>query len=489
MKKILFIALFIFCATLSSLQVQGQLKWFDTKENFNDSQVYAYLGEYSRGYGFVFTFPTQKMFSNLKYGIAVRYFNADMDEFVQLDLPGENIPPFLALRSFGNYIVVYGTGEEKNQQKGEARVIFLDEELKEVSSKILSLGGNRYIWPESPHAYLSKDSTHLIVDIVEQCIPDKPSMIPDPVIHHFSVFNTNLEIVWEGDIELKKIFRDKSTWQCSYDFTPDKQFLIIGSEVYENKEYLVAYTIKDAEEPAVKLYSELVSTNNSLISRYMITPQNDLIMIAYTVYGEVITELTFIRKNLSNDTEIVKKKYKLDKTFETSFPVYAKKVKQFPYLRFMFRVNDGVVAFGEYFSQMMGYSIRSITMLKFDLDGEIQWIKMLEKEIYVQELSSKYLFSAFQSGDDIILFYNDFPENVKSETFKAGPKITLLSIDCMAMARINSSGEIVERKILNTYKQSVTYNDLQSVYQVDPDRFIFLGECKANNAFSIYTLE
>jgi len=496
-NKILFPLIILLFSGIFS-PISAQLRWNVTEEGMNDSQVRAYLGESDQGYGFVFSFPTRKWFSELRHGIAIRYFDEDMNLLTQEGL-SENTPPYLNIRDFNEYIAVFGKGETDHEEKGDAVILFLDEQGQEVERKTWSLSGSRHIWIGS-RAYISSDSAHFIVCFREQCIPDQPSLEPDPIVNHVAVFDRDLKVVWERSYDNKICYSRKQSLAIDgLNFTRNNQLLIYGTEYYDNHLHIFAFTVKDAKSEAVNVLDE---TLPSLVGetlalqlnfRQFISPSNDLIVFAYITEELMTRSMFFVRQNLTTKSGRRAAYYLIDDSFEETYPFFGKGLRQFPLIRDVSLWNDGLIVSGERIIGGTSCTVRNISLLKFSSDGVIEWVKSINKNIYFPEYKSDYLLKVFPSGEELVLFYYDTPENVNSDVLVSGNKsiqvTKLFNGTCLTVARINSEGLIESTKIINRYIENQIIPDNSSIHQVDEKRFILYGTKNGNNAFSTYTLD
>jgi len=486
---------FTFFCILST--ASAQLNWNITNEKTEDSEVYSFLGESEQGYGFVFTFPTQKAFSSVKYGIAIRHFDQDMRQTNQIGLP-DNMPPFLRVRGFNDYIVVSGGGGGDRDVNGYNVTVFLDDQGLELEQKSWKLSGNRHLWAGS-NTWVSSDSAYFIVCKTEQCIPDKPSLDDDPLVNHVVVFDGDLKIVWEGSYENLSFSPKKNALKIEgMDFINDKQLLIFGTETIDKQPYAVAYTLPDAKSNAVQVLKEKIPiVTSAMIYTYLntyffLSPSNDLFVFSYYTKDGIPQNMQFIRQNLDNVSDKKVSYYRIDKNFAAKYPYFGKGNKQFPVFTGIRLWNDGLIVGGEYFTESP-VSLRDISLLKFGYDGDIQWVKTIKKTSYGISPVQRNMMRFFTRGDELVVFYYDFPENVTSDVLITNPRVSLAiqlpNQSCLATALISSDGKVLNRKILNRYKENQITIDNSTIFQADEDHYIIQAAKDYKNAFSTYSME
>lgn len=114
-----------------------------------------------------------------------------------------------------------------------------------------------------------------------------------------------------------------------------------------------------------------------------------------------------------------------------------------------------------YSSNLSTFRTYSFTIIKFDLSGNIQWIKMINKQLSVKQGHDHHLDWAWsQDGDAINLLYSDHPLNVtrpkgkmvKMQHYADGMSQPQLGT---ANARIEASGEITIKVINDPGKTKV----------------------------------
>ncbi len=498
-KHILFVLIPLIFAGIS-LKVNAQLKWNLTEEGIYESEIHTFLGTSDEGIGLIFAIPNQVAFQETKYSILFRYFDEDMIIRTQYGLP-DNTPSKLSILRFSNYTVIYGNNDKASNSNGNAMIIFLDDQRQEIQRKEWTLSGKNHSWISNSAVYTSSDSSYLIVDFVEYCAPDKPTMASIPVIHQLVVFNKNLEVVWEGGVNIASFSTKEPGLNIEgMDFTQDGQLLVYGEEIIDRKRHILAYTLAEAKSPATIVLDEVMPSLAIEPYTYFLNLQahlnlsNELIIFCAGSVYSTTRNLFYIRQNLSNRTDKNVAYYLIDKKFAEAYPEFKIDDETFPLLHMFYFSNDGLVVGGEYIKETKTHNLLSnISLFKFRLDGRIAWVSTIQKEASFGLVTPAQTMNLFPSGEDLIIFYYDTPLNVQSDILI--PSKRQLSNSkayddlCLVAARINQDGTVLFRKIINRCIETGVASNNSKIFNLGQDRFVIVGEKAGKNAFSMCTID
>jgi hypothetical protein len=125
-------------------------------------------------------------------------------------------------------------------------------------------------------------------------------------------------------------------------------------------------------------------------------------------------------------------------------------------------------------------------MVKYTLAGEIEWIQVFDRNITVPYPLVRMTFSVFEDKDDILLFYLDDPEAV---TGKLPSKYVRIEGSSILMARINNSGNVVEKKLVSSKKETGVFGLLPKCYRTSANTYFFAGRDSKYLNFGLYEVE
>ena len=499
MKSFLMRMLVTSMLVVGFFSVNAQLNWNVTSDVTYQNTVGSCLGLTDEGIGLVTFVAEQAAFQNAKYKVQFRYYDDNMVFKTMYDLP-ENAPSRLNIVNFNDYTVIYGTNWESPQGNGNAEIIFLDGARQEVLRKEWKLAGSSHGWANESITYMSSDSLYFIVDFVENCYPDKPSLADFPQIHQITVFNSKLETVWEGSVDFESLLNKQSLDIGGMDYTPDGKVLVYGVETIERKRHIVAYELTDSKVILKKVADEIMpaiaveSDSYRIDMQAYVSRSNEFtVFCAGNMDGET-RNMLYVRQNLDNASDKNVAYYLVDRKFAATFPEFRATNDSFPLLHKFCFTEDGLVVGGEFIKQEHSGSIlSSLFLYKFGKDGRIIWTTRIRRELYLGVISGQSAMNLFSSGDDLIVFYYDKPENVQSNALIPGKRqyttVKVLNETCLAAAKINSDGKILYRKVINPYKANSVLPDNSQIFSLGDDHFIVRGEKEGKNAFSSFSLE
>jgi hypothetical protein len=179
--------------------------------------------------------------------------------------------------------------------------------------------------------------------------------------------------------------------------------------------------------------------------------------------------LFFIPQSLASKTPAKIVTYELNTEFYAKYPEFAKGrylARDLTYPYFLFKMNDGLLYMSENAEKVTHYSSTtntssssfnafSFTFIKFDLQGNIKWIKMLTKQVTVKSGYESLLdFSVFPDEDAISIIYTDAPLNVSRPAGKLVAAKSTATLGTV-VARVNGSGDIKQQVINNPVKSKI----------------------------------
>ena len=130
------------------------------------------------------------------------------------------------------------------------------------------------------------------------------------------------------------------------------------------------------------------------------------------------------------------------------------------------------------YSSIAGYSLLDIFLIKLNLKGNFQWMKRIPKRQMIDGDSYPYFsFNVLDRDHDILLFYNDHPENLKIQPKKKLKDSDLKSsVPTLAIVRC-SNGAIRKRKLTSLFgKQALIRPTFCK--KIDKEKVFMYGQSK-----------
>jgi hypothetical protein len=182
------------------------------------------------------------------------------------------------------------------------------------------------------------------------------------------------------------------------------------------------------------------------------------------------------------------KRQNIDKPFLVQYPTYKSLLPQFLHTPTdLLPVSDGLVYVSEYHIAVTRttssgsssytsttYYVKPITFIKFDMEGNIQWIKMIDKYIASKSYYQEYFCRAFVSNDKVVVYYYDFLDNIYKDRFKGKLSIIMDSKYCMAQAIVDGEGNLKKSLVYNI-GEGGTLANLTTMRQLNATRFLVAG--------------
>ncbi len=489
-KAFIFLALTV---VMFPLFAQKNINW-QKIDSPKDDYLFKYFYQYTNDvYKAIFTIPNVKPFQPIKNQIFIRTFNADLSKFDEVGIPSE-APYELSITDFYNYTVIYGsTDENKNpmvQYREPNKLVITDAKLNPLIQETYAVHGKRQKFAGTPSAYKSLDSTHLIVINTIIKSPDKPSLKESPRMNYITVYDKDLKVVWNDSIDYEQIFgAGVPLNSCDVNYVNNKLYIIASHRTIPTKKlkaslYVVRY---DSPQSYKVIYKEIMPYDQFALSS--VKSKDDKFVISginQVPNSSSKKQLFFISMDLLNPgNEPVVKKYPIDKVFIARYPEY--KSILLPYISYpsdLILVNDGILYCSEYHlevtrttnsSSSTTYYNKPLTFIKFDMDGKIEWIKMIEKYTASRTAYYEYFSKAYLSDGKVVVFYYDYLDNIYKDKYKG--KFLSFIIDsklCLAQAIIDGEGNIKKSLIYNIGENGTRAN-LNRMRQIDNSRFFLCG--------------
>jgi hypothetical protein len=491
---------FFTCALFAGFfTVSAQLNWKVTNDGIYQCEVSSCLGETDEGIGLITLVPVQLAFQEAKYKIQFRYYDEDMLYKTSYDLP-ENVPSRLDINRFDDYIAISGMNDKSPQGNGSAEVIFLNSSRQEVLRKDWKLAASSHEWHNKSTTYISSDSACFIVDFIEDCYPDKPSLASFPQVHHIAVFNNKPEQVWDGSADFESLLNKQSFEIKGMDYTADGKLLVYGTQTIERKRHVVAWVLSESAGNPTKVVDELMPEAGMSNESYQfmmqahISPANELFLFCTGIVYVATKNILYVRQSLSDATDKNVAYYLVDKQFAETHPEFKASYDEFPLLHKFCFTDQGLFVGGEYIKQEKSANVlKTLYLFNFGKDGRVSQTTQIQRELYLGTIGGVFSMNLFSSGNDLIVFYSDKPDNVVSNVLIPGKRqytvAKALNETCLAVAKITPDGQILYRKVMNAYNANSVMADNSMIFNVGHDRYIIRGETQGKHAFSSFTLE
>lgn len=351
---------------------------------------------------------------------------------------------------------------------------------------------------------LGKDQKSIIIKAIDK-VANSNSKIDKDYLVKVWAYDNNFEKIAEESFKFEDVFTNTSEVSSLIcDITPDKKIVAfcINQKKIKKSQVNVAVFQQSGKKPVV--YNYLMDEDNASYE-YNFGKENE-IYISGTLQsnapfsGSSDKILFFIKQSINSDKAAKPVTYELSKQIFVSYPAYkkilaAERIDPFD----IFVMSDGILyssmkvivtttysnnGNGSSSSKTKYYS-KPFVFIKFSFNGEIQWLKVINKELYTTESMSQMAYFKYkQDGDILRVIYNDNPANINN----AKNKLVRASIKkCVpTLAEINAAGDINIRA-LDKLGKNVYFNfpgksliTSDAIYLIDskirtfgyPDNFI-----------------
>ncbi len=498
-KSLLLITLIL---NILQLSAQKTIEWnkIDDEKNQYD---FKYFIKYSvDAYKAVFAIPEVKPFQSLKNQVFIRTYNTDFSKYTQVGIPSES-PLLLSVKSFRNYNVIYGSTDAGNNYRKPNKLVITDDQSNVLVNILFPLHGNLSFFKGapsdmvsyfgSPTIYHSYDSSHLIILNTEAISPGKASL-DFTETQFINVYDKDLNLVWKDSVNLSTMYEKGTAVNgIKIDYINNKLYIFATNCASSFQK--VENTIRVFEFDKPQSYKTIVKEAfpNPVISfNYMVTKEKNIIISGVNhistdiANGSDKNELFFINVDLSamNITPKVKR-YKLNKDFCAKYPEYNSLLRDnLTSPLAMFEMSDGLIYCSEN-SYSVGYSsagsstinnFNSITLIKFDLSGNIKWLKMINKDPGCKGSEfSGFCCRAFLIKGEVVIFYYDLEDKIYKETFKKSNAIEPITKFCLASATVDGEGNI-NKSLVYKVAESQIWIDLTGMTQISDTHFFIPGK-------------
>lgn len=490
--KRFFISLFILLILINK-NAHSQIDWQMQKAP-DKLEFFKFLDCYEDEYNVVVTKAHQKAFQQKKYSVFVRTYGKDFQDFTETEMP-DNAPSVMNLTSFSDYRVVYGnTNQVGNDYVGDNVIIILNSKGNtELTETWKHANKNRFA--SIPTIRVTSDSNYLIVVNNEIVGPPVPFKTNDNLFH-VAVYDLSLKLLCKETFEMQQVFGGDGIdiKSLNFDYTPANGLIALVSR-YNRKQKtekmeIVISSVSDRGK--IQEIGSVRLNADQIYFHYQRSKDNKTMYLMGSnadskYFGNAKKALVYASIPLDSRGDAVTKVYNLDKTFYARFPEYAAIMKsEFCIPDIFILKDDGIYCFGEMVvvttsKSSVTYTLRSITMMKYDYSGEIEWIKIHKKFAGAGDRPGFYYLNAFPVKDDIVMFYTDYPDHVLTP---AKSKTVRLHGDgnfCLVMAIMNRDGDITSKEIIHQNKGNNVRASIPSIRQVNDNEFVIFGKMYNNN--------
>lgn len=515
MKKL--IALLFFACTFMSISAQNNIHWLKIDNNKDKYDFKYYIKASMDSYKAVFTIPQNKPFQATKHSIFIRNYDKNMDLQTEMGIPAES-PVTLAIKGFQDYNVIYGTMDENNNpmsQYAEAnRIVIADNSMNPLVTKDFPLHGKNHKFAGSPDIILSHDSSHMIVVNMEILSPDKLSLKAAPVMHYIDVYDKDLKLVWSDSVNFDQVFGEKASVGIDkMDYINNKLVITASSNADKMKKTVAAIYVVVADKPqSYKIIMNKVFDVNSFSYKTLFSKDGKVIFSGVCYAGPAgpfsnsnPQQLFYLSKDVLNpDAEEVYRNYDINKTLVPKFPEHKKWLGSSIREPFeLLLINGKLIYCSEQRIESTSYSssghsssttyyIKHITLVKFDTDGEIEWLQMINKNFQTKVNPADVYCKAFAVGENLCIFYYDWAENIVSAKFVEKPHFSMDNKLWVARAIVTPDGTIQKAMITNTGEYKIGAS-LYKTIKVNDTRFLMIGTGTSlqtqGNYFGFYDLD
>jgi len=496
MKKL--IALLAFAITVLSVTAQNNIHWLKIDSNKDKYDFKYYIKASEDSYKAVFTIPQNKPFQATKHSIFVRNYDKNMDLQTEVGIPAES-PVNLSITGFQDYNVIYGTMDENknpmSQYTKDNRIVIADNNMNTLVTRDFPLHGKKHKFAGSPDIILSHDSSHMIVVNMEILTPDKPSLKAAPVMRYIDIYDKDLKLVWSDSINFDQIFGEKAdVGYYKMDYINNKLVITGKSDADKIKKTVAAIYVAVADKPqSYKIIMNKVFNVNSISYKTLFTKEGKVIFsgVCYSGPGGPFAtstpqQLFYLSKNVLNpDADEVYTNYDINRTLVPKYPEYKKWLgNSLTWPIELFLIKDKLIYCSELRtetthtsssgSSSTTYSFKHITLVSFDAEGQIEWVRMINKSVATKHSPNDYYCKAFTVGENLCIFYYDWAENIVSANFVDKPHFGGDTKFWVAKAIVTPDGTIQKTMISNLGEYDIRA-DLPGTIKVNDKRFLMIG--------------
>ncbi len=479
MKRILLLLACI--STLNVGKAQQISIWQKIDDNSLEAGFYGFVGgmeDYSLA---IITKPMAKGATGDP--VCIRKFNEDFSSYEDNKFQ-EHGPSKYRVLPFSNMIVM--NGHNGGSYLTTTRDITPEQQIKcftqdgalvgEFKLHIMdaksTLNGDMVVYP-------SADKTKLILTSNE--IYKASNTLSDASLTRIFVMDENFNMIWRDSMDLEKVYGDGVLYkniQC--DFTSNGKLVLMTSRngaVSKNLKTQLTVAVFDApgheQSRDVKEFAyESIEFKHLLKEDGILCITGITYLGAASVLGNGYQRFFFLKKNPDNTGFTTEHSTEIQKEFYEAYPDYASYLKkQLGPPSALLQMNDGMLYISQ-FAALLDFKpyTMGITLIKFSEEGKFQWLKMINKYVYCG-LEGNMFFKAYNKGSEVLLFYADNPVNVNN------PKLKVIKSKenfALVMALVSTDGTI-KKTVLDDRIENPTMFDINSLYQVDENRYLIKG--------------
>jgi hypothetical protein len=492
MKKHLTFILVACLAFNLSGQTQKGLKWVQI-DNTRDDYLFRYFYKYSDDvYKAIFTIPEIKPFQPMKNQIFVRTYKGDLSKYDEVGIPSES-PYELSVTGFKDYTVIFGsTDENKNpflKYHKDNKLLITDAQMNPLLTVSYPVHGKKNRFEGIPSAYKSHDSSNLIILNNELLESESKPFHETPVVHYINIYDKNLGHVWCDSVKFMDIFENNVVINhYSFDFINDKLYLIATTGGNGMKKIKPEIFVVRFDKPGShNIIARRTFINQQFGWEHIVRKNGELVIsgLNFTENSASKKALFFIRIDLNTpNAEALIKSIPIDKVLLSKYPSYKSLLpNNLASPGDLLQLKDGLLYCSEYHmiytrssstSSSTTYYVKGISFIKFDFEGNIEWIKMIDKSTASGSAFYPYFCRAFVSNGDVVVFYYDYMENI----FREKPSGKLRFVNdyslCLAKAIVDGEGNF-KKSFIYKIGEDGTRADLTTMRQISPTVYFVTG--------------
>lgn len=484
--------LFSILCTMLLIPVLGQ-----NKISWKNGGVFEDKNEYVKSILPSETAPWTVFFSKMFYSFYsgpdrfhVSSYSEDFSQSTPLTMPAGS-PDVVDIFAFNDMLVIYGGEYQFPDKVGIAKgnivqqkVMFLDVNLNIIETYTFNKdAGDLSSFDQLPSVIVTHDETLAVFIFEERKANPSRTMIEQTMFHIIAFDNTLKKIV---DIQFNSKIEDFpggvfAKENILVNPSGHVNIFVKNTPLFGDSLKIHGLDLDDAGAPTPWFSHLLVSIDPVF--------QNVLRKDTLYFFGLYSTRKSKSRQLFSyywnvrsNDPPVIKS-WSIDDAFRTS---YGLKAKQYvtEFTQFVIQ-KDGVLLWGEPVWEMNNlFNGSTISMFKFDFQGNLKWIKCIQKTaggVRNRELAA----SRFFPGEtDLRIFYADAIANVNNTTDNV-IKSDEYDDQCLVYSIISSDGK-ERREIININQKSGVVASLPSIMWVGGDRYIVSGTALNSKDKTIY---
>jgi len=486
-----FTATFFLWISTMLLYSQNNIQWKIIDDNEGEYNFQSIFHVSEKGQKAVLTIPHNKLFRKTRHSIFVRNYNADMTNYTEVGIPPES-PELVSIKEFRDYNIILGSMDDNTKidalYSKDNKIVITDNEMNPLVVKSFSLHNPQNRFKNLPEIIISSDSNYLIIVNSEYQNTQRFSLVYCPEIKYIDVYDKDLAHVWSDSINSEIVFGRKLQ-VSNYNFNFYENKLIVTAsyedEIYYKNNAEIFVAVFDKPQ-SFKIIMKKEFPYESLAYLTHFSDDGKIFFSGYSINSGVFNStnpkriLFYLSKDLKfPDSEPVYKYYKTNRDFGKKYPnVKSSFKKNIVHPQKLFYGNNKLYYFNDWLVGTSYYTnsceFGKIILMSFDMEGNIEWIKDINKQVNVINLENEPIQypNVFLTDKGLDIFYYDNMENVNSNKLK--PLRNGVNKLCLVNTKVSPNGDIFKSIIVNVGDEYVK-PDLSKTKKINDHSYLFVG--------------